>query len=86
VETIISSYCSFKDAVVYGVVVPDTEGKAGMAAISDPDGNLDLEKLATGICKSLPAYARPLFLRVLTEMDVTGNKQYQKVFDFIRAI
>jgi solute carrier family 27 fatty acid transporter 1/4 len=76
VETIISSCCSFKDSVVYGVEVPNTEGKAGMVAISDPEGSIvishNLEKLAGGMCRSLPTYARPLFLRVLTEMDVTG--------------
>jgi len=72
VETMISTYCSFKDAVVYGVEIPENEGKAGMVAISDPEGVLNLESLSKGIIKSLPAYARPLFLRVLSEMDVTG--------------
>ena len=74
-EAILSTNCSYKDAVVYGVKVPNTEGRAGMTAIAYPNGltSDDLDKLATGISKSLPPYARPLFLRVLDIMDMTGK-------------
>lgn len=36
-------------------------------------GSLNLDKFASGIIKSLPAYARPLFLRVMDTMDITGT-------------
>lgn len=53
--------------------VPNTEGKAGMVAIVDESNDLDLDKLSAGINKSLPAYARPLFLRVVkTPVSLTG--------------
>jgi len=54
--------------------VPNTEGKAGMVAIVDEAGNLDFDQLSLGINKSLPVYARPLFLRVIkTPISLTGQ-------------
>ena len=41
--------------------IPNVEGKAGMAAIYDPKGELDLEQLARGLRDRLPSFARPLF-------------------------
>jgi hypothetical protein len=44
-----------------------------MAAIVDESNDLDLDKLSVGINKSLPAYARPLFLRIVkTPVSLTG--------------
>jgi solute carrier family 27 fatty acid transporter 1/4 len=61
-------------AVAFGVKVPGTEGCAGMVVISDPENNLDLKKLARDVIKTLPFFARPLFLRILTtELDMTGK-------------
>jgi len=36
-----------------------------MIAIVDETGDLDFDVLSAGINKSLPTYARPLFLRVI---------------------
>ena len=44
-----------------------------MAAIVDPEHKLDMENLANGIRSSLPAYARPIFIRVLPELPLTGT-------------
>ncbi|XP_046386669.1 long-chain fatty acid transport protein 1 [Ischnura elegans] len=78
VEAVISNIVGLKDATVYGVEVPETEGRAGMAAIVDEDGSLDLVKLSEGMKKSLPGYARPLFLRVLKELPMTGTYKLKK--------
>jgi len=44
-----------------------------MVAIVDETDDLDLESLSAGINKSLPAYARPLFLRIVkTPVSLTG--------------
>ncbi|XP_050545912.1 long-chain fatty acid transport protein 4-like isoform X2 [Daktulosphaira vitifoliae] len=67
VEAVISSIIAQKDCIVYGVEIPYTEGKAGMAAIFDKNGEIDLNDLIIGINKSLPNYARPLFLRIIKE-------------------
>lgn len=44
-----------------------------MCGIVDTNGTLDLDKLAKDLTKHLPPYARPVFLRVLTGMDMTGG-------------
>jgi len=46
-----------------------------MAVIADPDGSVDLEVLAQGISKALPSYARPLFLRILQQIEKTGTQK-----------
>lgn len=43
-----------------------------MAAIVDTDNQLDLDALVDGMRKSLPVYARPLFLRVMKSLPMTG--------------
>lgn len=49
------------------------EGRAGMAAILDPDHAVDLERLAHSLQKSLPPYARPLFVRIMETLPMTGT-------------
>uniref|UniRef100_A0A336K116 Very long-chain fatty acid transport protein n=1 Tax=Culicoides sonorensis TaxID=179676 RepID=A0A336K116_CULSO len=83
VEAVISNIVGLKDCTVYGVEVPHTEGKAGMAAIVDPDNQLDLEHLSAGIKGALPAYARPLFIRVLKSVPMTSTFKVIKR-DFVK--
>ncbi|CAK9830306.1 Long-chain fatty acid transport protein 4 [Anthophora retusa] len=78
VEAVISNVIGLKDAAVYGVQVPGTEGKAGMAAIYDPENSLNIKEMAEGLKKSLPSYARPLFVRVLSELPLTGTFKLKK--------
>ena len=59
------------DAVVYGVAIPHTEGKAGMALVAC-DGAPDLADIARRLA-ALPRYARPLFLRFRASLDVTAT-------------
>ena len=73
VEGIISKLSGFKDAVVYGVQVPHTDGKAGMVAIADSENNLDLELLIRGMKRELPSYAIPIFLRTIRYINTTGR-------------
>ena len=64
VEAAITKVLGHTSAVVYGVEVPGAEGKAGMAAILQEEGEkLDLDFLANGLRKALPSYARPMFVR-----------------------
>lgn len=78
VEGVITNIVGLKDCAVYGVDIPGTEGKAGMAAIVDTEAKLDLEQLAAGIRGSLPPYARPLFIRVLSEVPMTTTFKLKK--------
>ncbi|XP_059059276.1 long-chain fatty acid transport protein 4-like isoform X2 [Achroia grisella] len=79
VEATISKIAGQRDAVVYGVEVPNTEGRAGMCGIVEPSGELDLEQLAKDMAKDLPKYARPIFIRVMTTVDMTGTFKMRKV-------
>jgi fatty-acyl-CoA synthase len=65
------------DVDVYGVPVPGADGKAGMAAIVVETG-FDLGALRTHIMRCLPAYARPLFLRIQGEIAVTATFKHKK--------
>ena len=65
-------------ANVYGVEIPGTDGKAGMAAIT-LNGDVDFESLHYNLSNSLPAYAIPIFLRIQREADTTGTLKFRKV-------
>jgi citronellyl-CoA synthetase len=60
---------------VYGVEVPKADGRAGMAAMVLAEGvsELDLESFSAHVIEQLPSYSRPVFLRILPEMDTTGT-------------
>ncbi|XP_045542356.1 long-chain fatty acid transport protein 4 isoform X1 [Papilio machaon] len=79
VEAAISRIADQRDAVVYGVEIPNTEGRAGMCGIVDTDGSLDLERLVKDMARDLPKYARPVFLRVMDSLDMTGTFKLKKV-------
>ncbi|HBQ50239.1 MAG TPA: long-chain-acyl-CoA synthetase, partial [Hyphomonas atlantica] len=65
-------------ANVYGVEIPGTDGKAGMAAIT-LNGDVDFESLHYNLSNSLPVYAIPIFLRIQREADTTGTLKFRKV-------
>ncbi len=66
------------EANVYGVAVPGMDGRAGMAAlVVTPD--FDPKNLASKLADNLAAYARPVFLRLRPEMEVTGTFKQRKV-------
>lgn len=79
VEAQVSNVAGYRDCIVYGVEIPNLEGRAGMAAIYDPDRVVDLEQFSENIKKVLPTYARPQFLRFLTKIDLTGTFKLRKV-------
>ena len=64
------------DATVYGVAVPGADGKAGMAALVAGDG-FDLATLRQHL-ECLPAYARPVFVRIRKELETTATFKHKK--------
>ncbi|XP_043576373.1 long-chain fatty acid transport protein 4 [Chiloscyllium plagiosum] len=78
VEGTLSRILGMTDVVVYGVEVPGAEGKAGMAAIADPNHQINLETFYTDLEVALPQYARPIFLRLLPAVSKTGTFKFQK--------
>lgn len=79
VQGVIVKSTKLSDCAVYGVSIPGTDGKAGMATIADPENKLDLDNLANEIKESLPAYARPIFIRIASNLDMTGTFKLKKV-------
>jgi fatty-acyl-CoA synthase len=67
-----------KEANVYGVAVPGMDGRAGMAALVAEQG-FDVADLAMKLSGNLAAYARPVFLRLRPEMEITGTFKLRKV-------
>ena len=68
-----------EQANVYGVEVKGHSGRAGMAALVTAGKQLDLEALHAHVHANLPAYARPLFLRLQEQTDTTGTFKFRKV-------
>jgi len=77
VSEAISAFPGIREANVYGVAVPGAEGRVGMAAVAI-DGELDLEALRKHLISRLPSYARPLFLRIQRELQVTATFKHTK--------
>jgi len=78
VAEVLSSCSGIEEANVYGVEVPGTDGRAGMASLV-VDETFSPKALLDAIKPSLPAYARPLFLRLLSEIETTGTFKHRKV-------
>ncbi len=75
VGEIINQHPQISFSNVYGVEIPKADGRAGMAALTLAEGvkKLDLDSFSAHVCSQLPAYARPVFLRIQAELDTTGT-------------
>jgi len=82
VSEAITAFPGIAEATVYGVGIPGKDGRAGMAALV-VEGDIDLKALREHLVQRLPDYARPLFLRVRDELDVTGTFKQKKI-DLVR--
>ncbi len=79
VENVLGAFPGVEDAVVYGVEIPGTNGRCGMAALRLSEGvSLDGTALAAHLERELPVYAAPLFIRQLGEVETTGTFKYKK--------
>ncbi len=78
VEAALNAHPKVEQAVVYGVQLPGTDGRAGMASLSWAEQSVDGKALADFLQNRLPAYAVPLFLRLREEQEVTGTFKFKK--------
>jgi fatty-acyl-CoA synthase len=78
VEERLADIPSVREANVYGVLAPGTDGRAGMAALV-VDAQFDLAAFQAAVQAGLPAYAQPVFLRLQTHMDTTGTFKRRKM-------
>lgn len=79
VGEIINAHPDIEVCNVYGVEVPGTDGRAGMAALLLKEGaSFDAASVTALVEKDLAAYARPVFIRILPEQQLTGTFKLQK--------
>ncbi|MGH6878098.1 MAG: long-chain-acyl-CoA synthetase [Rhizomicrobium sp.] len=77
VASVIAACPGVRDAVVYGVRVPDMDDKVGMAAIV-PSEDFDLARLHRHLVANLPSPARPRYLRLCKTLEMTATFKPQK--------
>jgi fatty-acyl-CoA synthase len=80
VETILSAFEGPSVVNVYGVSIPATEGRAGMVALTYPDGvAFDPKGFYRFAQSHLAHYAVPLFVRLTSVADMTTTFKLRKV-------
>jgi fatty-acyl-CoA synthase len=80
VEAPLAADPNVEECTVFGVEVPDTGGRAGMAAVKLKDGaQFDGKALAARLYDALPGYSVPLFLRLVTSLETTTTFKSRKV-------
>ncbi len=79
---VISACTGVLEATVYGVGLPNADGRAGMGAIAI-DGSFDLIRFKSHLDEHLPRYAQPLFLRIIAKLELTSTFRPRKA-DFVQ--
>lgn len=80
VEAAFDEVSDVEDVTVYGVEVPGTDGRAGMAAVvMSPGAELNGVALAAQLRAALPSYAVPLFVRTIDALEQTSTFKSRKV-------
>ncbi|XP_053321112.1 long-chain fatty acid transport protein 2 [Spea bombifrons] len=80
VADILSLLTFIQEVNVYGVPVPNHEGRIGMATIRLRDEyEFDGRKLYAHVRDFLPNYARPRFVRIQDSLEITGTFKQRKV-------
>ncbi|MFX1281981.1 MAG: long-chain-acyl-CoA synthetase, partial [Promethearchaeota archaeon] len=80
VESVINIFEQIEICSVYGVLIPQTEGRAGMASIQKRnDEEFDFKRFLKFLQQYLPNYAIPKFIRIINNFDFTATHKIQKV-------
>ena len=80
VENILNMFVDIEMCNVFGVEIPNHDGKAGMAAIKlKPSTEFKPKEFATFIVDRLPKYSIPIFVRVQNELELTGTLKLRKI-------
>ncbi|RWS27787.1 Long-chain fatty acid transport protein 1-like protein, partial [Leptotrombidium deliense] len=81
VEDVVRNILRIVDCVVYGVKIPNTDGRAGMLAVVTNDSSAlsNLEHFYKQLSKQLPKYAIPAFIRIVSNVEMTGTFKFSKV-------
>ena len=81
VEEILNVHDNILMSCVYGIKLPLTDGRAGMAAIIPKSSveDFDLKELAENIRENLSSYVIPIFLRFKSNLPITATFKFKKV-------
>jgi acyl-CoA synthetase (AMP-forming)/AMP-acid ligase II len=80
VEAQIAQWPKVAEVNAYGVQVPGTEGRAGMVALVLRAGEpFEVEEFKRHVDAQLPAFARPLFVRLQRALAITATFKLKKV-------
>ena len=80
VEAVANEFPGVEHSVAYGVEIPGTDGRAGMAALTLKNINqFDEGAFSRHLHEKLPAYAVPVFIRIREQEEITGTFKYRKV-------
>ncbi|KAL5363142.1 hypothetical protein BJX96DRAFT_177811 [Aspergillus floccosus] len=82
VSDLLGQFPGIAECNVYGVLVPNADGRAGCAAIIFSDGltedTFDFKALAEHSLQRMPRYAVPIFLRITSALGYTSTMKLQK--------
>jgi citronellyl-CoA synthetase len=80
VEAVVNSFAQVSQSSVYGVAIPGTDGRAGMASVivESEVADFDFDGLLGVAREGLPSYALPLFIRLSTELETTETLKIRK--------
>ncbi|MCK4284702.1 MAG: long-chain-acyl-CoA synthetase, partial [Candidatus Lokiarchaeota archaeon] len=81
VEAVINEFDQVEMSCVYGVLIPNTEGRAGMVSLvinSHSIKDFNFSGFHSMLQESLPEYAIPKFIRFTPELITTATLKIQK--------
>ena len=81
VEEVLNVFEQVLMSSVYGVKIPGTDGRAGMASvvIRTKIEDFDFNGLVSHFRNNLPPYAIPIFLRFKSNLSITGTFKFKKL-------
>jgi len=80
VENVVNSFEQVEISCAYGVLIPGTEGRAGMVSIIKNKGEaFNLKDFYSYLKQYLPDYAVPIFVRFQDKFETTATDKVQKV-------
>lgn len=75
VAEVLNGFSDIALSNVFGVKIPQAEGRAGMAALTLQEDveEFNVEAFSEHVINNLPFYARPIFIRILPQLEVTST-------------
>ena len=78
VAEILNAFDQVNMANVFGVKVPQSEGRAGMVAFNCNLDDFKWDEFSEFVSIKLPSYAQPVFVRIIEELETTGTFKLKK--------